>query len=356
MKTFSTQTLASTLALLIAATGCTAGIDADDDGMGDDGGGGGGGGDEPAIPTDASGKYSMRSNFDLATNAPGKVGEVTRTFIAATDDPDDPTSWLLDQVIAGMNDGWVKDFVEGSKPYIAGYLNDRLLEFAPDLLGTLVQVGDDFGQLSKNFGLNATLEIVKAGEGYMATHTVLGTHFKIDNIESDHAFADFGAQPIVAQSVAATFDQTGKLTIADHSVALSYGKILRVGVDGMIIPMVDPSASNLGQLLNNKVNCNIVGEIVRQAIEDAFGYGGSASTYAGACRAGLVKAADLVYSKINDIDGSALELGLSGVAKALDTDSNGSADKIQTGTWTGNASYAGTPAPLAGATFFGQRM
>jgi len=44
----------------------------------------------------------MRSNFDLATNAPGKVGEVVNTIIAATDGGDDPANWILEQVIAKM--------------------------------------------------------------------------------------------------------------------------------------------------------------------------------------------------------------------------------------------------------------
>lgn len=349
--------VASTFALLLAATGCVGqiGTSTDEDVDGDEGGGGGG--EDLPNPTDASGRYTMRSNFDLATNAPGKVGDVVRTFIAATDDSDDPVRWMLDQVVEGMNDGWVKDFVEDSKPYVAGYLNDRLLEYAPDLLGTLVQVGNDFGQLSQNFGLNEQLELVRNGDAYSATRTVVGTHFKIDNLESDFVFADFGGQDIVASALQATYDPTlGKLGIAEHTVALSYGSILRIGMDELVIPMIDPSAQNLGQLLNNKVNCAIVGEIVRRAVEDAFGYGGSASTYANACRTGLTKAGDFVYGKIAEIDGTALELGATGQAKAIDTNGDGVADRIQTGTWTGNASYAGTPAPLAGATFYGQRM
>jgi hypothetical protein len=77
--------------------------------------------------------------------------------------------------------------------------------------------------------------------------------------------------------------------------------------------------------------------------------------FTAACNVGLTKAADVIYGKIAGIDGSALELTLSGTAKALDKDQNKQIDTIQTGAWTGTVSYAGTPAPLTTATFFGAR-
>src|SRR5688500_920315 len=68
--------------------------------------------DDPSDPTsrlDAAGKYSMRSNFDLATNAPGKVGEATRTIIDITDSPEDPSLWVLERVIEKMPNGTAKN-------------------------------------------------------------------------------------------------------------------------------------------------------------------------------------------------------------------------------------------------------
>jgi len=111
--------------------------------------------------------------------------------------------------------------------------------------------------------------------------------------------------------------------------------------------MIDPAAQNLGQLIQGLVDCNQVGTLVASQIG---GFGAGAITTA--CNLGLVAGANLIYSKIDGIDGSALEFGLTGTAKALDTNSDRKIDKIQTGTWAGNTSYAGTPAPLAAATFY----
>ena len=53
----------------------------------------------------ADGTYSVRSKFDLATNAPGAVGDVVNVIIDATDSGDDPANWLLEQMINQLPSG-----------------------------------------------------------------------------------------------------------------------------------------------------------------------------------------------------------------------------------------------------------
>jgi hypothetical protein len=146
-------------------------------------------------------------------------------------------------------------------------------------------------------------------------------------------------------------DATGKLTIGDHKLPLSYGKILRIGLDNVIIPMLDPYATNLQELLADNIDCSQVG----QAISDALGFGGQ-STWQSACDAGLQFGANAIYQKIDDIDASALEFDVNGVAKGVDTDHDNKVDSLQLGKWLGTLSYSGTPAPLSTATFVGSRM
>lgn len=353
------KTLAKNLSILLAlslgtvTTGCATDLPDVEDPDGNGGGGGGGdGGDGPGQqPLDLSGRYQISSKFDLATNAPGKVGQVVNAILDATDDPDDPTAWIIDQVAAAMPNGTLKSLLVNAKPFVAGYLNDRLLDLAPDFVSTMVQLGSDFGQIARNVGLDATLDVSGAGASYTATHTVLGARFKIDNVESTHAFATFNVPNIVAADVGVTLDATNNVAIAQHALPVSYGKVLRIGLDAAIIPMLEPGATSLNQLLAAKVDCTAVGA----AIAGAIGFGG-ASTFAGACTSGLDAGANFIYGKIAEIDASVLELGVTGAAKAIDQNSDRSIDKLQTGAWTGTATYAGTPAPLAGATFHGARM
>lgn len=344
-----------TIALATLALGTVAGCAADAVGSNDPG-------TDPTItdptgpddapkPTDVSGSYAMHSTFDIATNMPGKVGDVVNTIISATDDPDDPTKWVVDLMLSKMSNGTFKSLLQSAEPFVVGYLNDRILQIAPDFVSTMVQMGNDFGDMAKHFGLVEKLDITGAGSTYMSVHTVNGAHFKIDSMEQDFAFSAFGVDNVVVPQVAVTLDAAGKLNIASHKVPLSFGKVLRIGLDGMIIPALDATATNLNQLLEAKVSCAAVG----QAIANAIGFGGASAFEAG-CHVGLTAGANLIYAKITGIDTTALEFGLAGTVRAVDSNADGKADKLQTGAWTGTLSYASTPSPLAPATFFGTRM
>src|SRR4029079_3683310 len=140
-----------------------------------------------------------------------------------------------------------------------GIINDRLLDIAPDFVTTFVQVGNDFGDVTKNFGLNSTLELSGGAVTFTATHPVLGAHFKINGVDTDYNFADYQLNNTVVNGVGVTVDASGKLSVAAHKVAVSYGAVLRLALDAAIIPSLDPSASNLGQLLQHQVDCNAVG-------------------------------------------------------------------------------------------------
>jgi hypothetical protein len=304
-----------------------------------------------ALPLDAAGRYQLQSRLDIASNLPGTAGEVVNTIIAITDDPDDPTLWVLDQALAAMPSGYLKSALQSAKPYVAGYLNDKILDLAPDFVPVAVQVARDFGQMAKAFGLNEVLEVSGAPGAYTSKVTVVGAHFTVGGVESDHPFSEYGAPDVIADPVAVTLD-AGRIGIGDHRIALSYGQVLRIGLDAAIVPMFEPGATNLNELFAAKVNCQLIG----QAIAAFIGLGG-ASTYAAACTAGLDRGASFIYGKIAAIDGAAMQLGLAGTARAIDKDRNGSVDTIATGAWTGTVSYGGTtPAPLADATFFGARM
>jgi len=346
----TTKNLSVALALLLGATitGCATDAPGGDDGP-----------DVPPLPedVDASGMYAMHSNFDLAANAPGKAGEVARLIIEATDEGDDPSKWILEQIIKQLPAGKVKDFIAGATPLVAGVINDQLLSLAPDFVGTVIALGNDFGAISKDFGLIETLELTKAGSDYTAVHTITGANFKIDNVDSDYPFADYNVPNVVINDVGVTLTpSSGKLAVADHKVGLKFGQILRIAVDAAIVPSLDPSAANLGELLQNKVDCVSLGESVNAFVVDQIGVGLGPSVFTSACKLGLTAGADLIYTKIGEIDAQALEFGIVGAAKVLDKNADNKVDTIQSGSWKGTLSYAGTPAPLADATFFGSRM
>lgn len=337
------------LALGASVAGCATNTTGDDDNPGDPGDpGDGDGSDTDPVPLTAEGTYSIVSEFDIAANMPGTAGQVVNQIIDATDSPDDPTHWILDQLIAQLPDGSIKNNLQGAVPFVAGYLNDRLLEVAPDFVVTLRDLGNKFGQLARNFG---TLDKLEIGANGQAVKTVTGVHFEVDNLELDYAFADYGIMDVSVPGVSISLDQTGRLAIGEHQVPLAYGKVLRIALDEMVIPLINPSAVTLEDLLKDVVNCKAVGKYVYEAIDI-----GSASTFESACLTGLAAGSNAIYTQLGKVDAVALEFGLTGVAKGVDKNRDGKLDQIQTGAWSGTLSYSGTSAPLARGTFAGVRM
>lgn len=352
MKTAHRLLIALALAFSATAIGCGTDPAAMPGGGGD---GSGSGSDEepdmqPAKPLDATGKYTLRSTFDLATNMPGTAGQVINTIIAATDDDDDPTLWLLQQLVAQLPEQW-RVYGDLIVRVGAGPLNSKLDEWAPGVRTTIELVGGDFGHIAKQFGLNETLELTRSGDGYTAVRTITGVHFKLDNQEVDLALTNYKLTNIVVNNVGVTMDSTGQFTIAAHDVPLQYGQILRMGLDAAIIPLLDSSAQNLNQLLTHNINCQKVGEFVADAIDNLL----SAGTLAGLCTSGLNAAANLVYNTINAIDNTALKFAISGSARGSDKNKDRNIDTIVSGTWSGTLTYASTPAPLVPAAFYGER-
>jgi hypothetical protein len=300
------------------------------------------------VPATPEGRYAMHSELDLATNIPGTAGTVATYFIQATDDPDDPTRFIVEKVIEALPNGSIKNALASATPYVTGYLNDKLLEVAPTFVGKVIDLGNGFGQVTKDFGLLEELEVGAAGG---ATKTVTGLRFEIDGTEHELAFTDYGIAETHVTGLTVTLAKTGGLQISEHTVPLRYGQIMRLALDQAIIPMIDPGSANLGELFHSAVNCKKVGAY----IYDAIGFG-SASTFEAACNTGLTAAANKLYGLMNDVDTAALELQLAGAARGVDKNRDGTMDEIVTGTWTGRVSYHGTPAPLSAAKFFGARL
>jgi hypothetical protein len=351
------RNLSSSLFLLlgVAVAGCAADAPGLDDGIVDPGNGNGHDDDDwdddsdQPVPLTPEGKFAVQSDFDLATNLPGVAGTAINYFIDATDDPDDPAKFILEQVLSALPNGSVKDTLQGAVPFVAGYLNDRLLQVAPDFISKIVEVGDAFGQIARHFG---TLETLEIGADGRAVKKVEGLHFKVDGVDLDFEFADYNIAVVTVPNVQVTLEQNGKLLIEKHRVPLKYGAIMRLALEEAILPMIDPSLTDLESLLLSVINCQAVGQYIYNAIEV-----GSPSTFESACRTGIGLAENALYRALDNIDASALEFEIFGTSRAVDRNDDGKMDEIQSGRWTGGVWYAGSPASLSDASrFFGKRI
>lgn len=304
---------------------------------------------EPTGPLDPKGRYRVESKFDIVSGLPGAVGQVTNTFIDMTDSPYDPATYFLDKAVNSITDSTTRAFINGARPALDAIVNDALRAGSPDIVNDLLAVGNDFGQVARKFGTQSTLEVTAAAEGFASAHTMTHVVFTVDGNTSRFPFADMGMTNLAAPNVG--YQQTDDRTdIANHQFPISYGSVLMVALNDVIIPLVDPSATDLETFFNNLINCDGVGA----SISGYIGFG-SPQLYAGACRLGLGYASDYVEGRILSLNSSAMILGISGNARPMDTNGDRKIDVLQNGTWTGSMTYANQPVTLGASTFRGDR-
>jgi hypothetical protein len=304
---------------------------------------------EPTGPLDPKGRYRVESKFDVVSGLPGAVGQVTNTFIDMTDSPYDPATFFLDQAVNAISDPTTRAFINGARPALDAIVNDALMAASPEIVDDLLEVGNDFGQVARKFGTSSTLDVTGAVEGFASAHTMTHVVFTIDGNVSRIPFADMGMTNLAASNVA--YQQSDERSdIGGHQFPLSYGSMLMVALDEVIIPLVDPSASDLESFFNGLVNCQSVGA----DISDYIGFG-SPSLYAGACQLGLGYAANYIEGRILSLNSSAMILNINGNARPQDTNGDRKIDVLQNGTWAGSMTYANQPVTLGASTFRGDR-
>ena len=343
MKTIKTAMLAAMM-----MTGCAAQGDDWPGGHGGGGGGGGGGGDEEPEPV-VEGSYAVESSLALPDGYLADGSPYLDDFLAMTDDPDDPATWILDRVEDRL--GWIEAHALSAARSALGLdaiVNQLILDNSPELVGELVQLGGDMAELSRGLEVSSRL-IVREGAGgqLVADHEVVGIAFALDG---QVAPVEGIALPAAARGLAAEYDPTlDALRIGRHTFALEQGALLRYGLEQVALPRVAPGAGSVTGWLAGEIDCAGIGERVEELVEV-----GSPSDYEDACVAVVERAVDEV---LGDAFAIRAQVALGGTAQLADDDGDGYHD-LMSGSWQGTMTVegaAGAGMPLRASRFEGVR-
>ena len=156
-----------------------------------------------------------------------------------------------------------------------------------------------------------------------------------------------GVDEEIVENISVGLDRdNGFTTFAQHEVPLHYGGFLALALEDAIVPMIDPSASTLTELLRNAIDCEAVG----QAASDFIGIPFITPNFMeGACEVGLEAAGNIIMKELRDIDEHAggMSLLISGETTMKDMNGDRKADKMVTGKWKGAMDYLGELGELA---------
>src|SRR5262245_23565018 len=175
------------------------------------------------IPTSPAGTFAVTSRFDVEVPAP--AAPVIRMLTAATDGADDPARYLLDRIIATLPDGPIKTVAGVTAPYVAAYLNARLVEIAPRFVAGIDAMAAGLARIATHLGTVETLRIDASGA---AVRTITGARFELGAAPIAVSFAD-GGLPDIAVHLRVAIAATGRVSLSEHMYRLPYGALLHLG-------------------------------------------------------------------------------------------------------------------------------
>lgn len=296
------------------------------------------------VPTSPAGTFEVTNAYDLAV--PAIATPVVTALTAATDGPDDPCRFVIDQMIATLPDGAMKTIAIGAAPYVAAYLNTQLATIAPKLVTGLNQLSTGLIRIANHVGTTEAWTIDATGN---TTRTITGFAFDVGGHTTKVRLADAGLADLSVTTHTA-FSDGGRLVFADHSHALPYGAWLRTGLDLAVVPSVVPAAHDLATALGSLVDCPQLGAMMAAQIGI-----GAPGVYTGACEAAMTVIASEVDAELAAIDHTAMTIEVSGDANGIDDDGDGTMDRIAAGNWTGSV-HAGVDETLSAARFTGTKL
>src|SRR5262249_32939651 len=156
------------------------------------------------------------------------AGDVVRTVIAMSDDPDDPATWLLDE-LAGASSA-AKSVLDPLRPELDALLNSLLSELSQqivvdgvtlDLVCAIRVVANAVGAAASRFGVKSTLAVsMGPNGGLVGKHTLTGVFFRVDGKRVDKTLAELNLDDIVVDQIPITLTSDSQLLIADEDISI----------------------------------------------------------------------------------------------------------------------------------------
>jgi hypothetical protein len=284
---------------------------------------------------DATGSYRLESSFDLADGVPGPVGAVVNAIFDMTDDPTDPATWVIDQLLAQVNSTTVTNAIGSLRPGLDVALNEALLHATPGFVATIVNVGDDLGQVARRFGSVSTLTVGDDPDtGLVASHAFDAFRFSVEGQDFEYSMSELELEASRAERVKVTLRGRTRLSLARHELPVAYGHLMVFVLDHAIIPSIVPTAHNLGELLTGLIDCAQVGQLLATRI------GGPPLVYEIACKAGLTVGGALIEQQLDGVAAEAT-LGIEGDARPQSGSggNDGKIDRLDFGEWEGALTF-----------------
>lgn len=294
------------------------------------------GGDErpdPGEPLVAAGDYQVKSQFQLSTR---DLGDDIAVIGLLEDIENDPYGTLGDFIADEIGLSFVSPVV---KTVLQLNVDPSFEQDFKQAAATLLDVSGDFEIVSTLSVEESSGNLTVSHKGETVAVTISGDAYEWDvDAKSDSTAVSAGAE------------RSGDdVTLDAHVLTVPYSGMLRAALDQIVVPTIDPNASNLAEALSGLVDCQQLGADLE------YDFGGNATVYATACIVGIEVLADEIETRIVNIADLSTDMELAGTFSMSDVSGDGKADQI-TGNWSSKFLFGDSFSFAEAAEFSGQRL
>lgn len=296
---------------------------------------GGSGGDGDSKSLTIAGDYVVKSEFKVSKLETGGNLELDLQELA-----DDPVREIADMIADDLNVSFLRSTIE---------------KFLDEAMGTrkarLSSAITDFVEATRNFELVSNMTIKGEGSSMQMTHYPSGMEVEIKGEKYEYAFDDLKADTLTEYPM--TVSGT-TLKFKEHHMEIPYTQMLVTVMDQVIVPAIDPDSADLGDALNQIVDCGTVGtKLEGSEIDQTLSFlNFDAGDYAGFCEDAVDAVALSIINEIGKTNSVSVAVALDGKATVADANNDGKADSIS-GSW--NSVFQGDLENKVASPFKAQR-
>jgi hypothetical protein len=308
----------------------------------------------PPVPS-LAGTLKLTSNFNIQTDFTGtEISQVLNILNELTNDPDDPGKFVVDMIFDNL-DPSVAQLANVFRSILYSPVNNLLTSLAPDFISGVKQLGSNLSDLARKFTLSS--EMISAttqptDRAMPVTHRLQSIIWNINGKTSEYTFASYGMTNPQVDGLSLHLQNNIELLIPEHVFEIRFGSFLLAGLNTLIIPAINSSASSLTDLMNGWINCREVGAKINTTINllgDAF--------WQGACDLSVKALSTYIEQSIVKIDQDQSKLLIHGKCNLTDANNDLFMDTMSNGAWSGSFMLNKNTATIDPAknTFTGQR-